>query len=257
MCDARDQNGTRLISVDPRFTVTCAQSDEWVPIRPGADTALIDGIINYVLQNTTLRRRLHPRYTVGPYLVDPRTRKWLRANEVIPGAKDDYVVFDESDNKIKAASDPSLKSPAIFGTHTAGGLQARTALQALADMAAKYTPEYTSKLTDVPATQVVALGKIWGSSKPLAVRVGFGLSHWYHGDLHMQALLTLQAITGNIGVHGGGVTTFAGGLTTTAFDLFDWWNPTGTSPTRVLEPMDFCDAVEKSKPFPVQAPPGS
>ena len=54
--------------------------------------------------------------------------------------------------------------------------------------------------------------ELWGTSKPLAVRVGFGLSHWYHGDLHMQALLTLQAITGNIGVHGGGVTTFAGGV---------------------------------------------
>jgi len=252
MCDARDQNGTQLVSVDPRFTVTAAQSDKWVPIRPGADTALIDGIINYVLQNGLYDADYIRRYTVGPYLVDPRTRKWLRASQVIPGAKDDYVIFDESDGKIKAASDPSLKTPAIFGTHAAGSLNAQTALQALADMAAKYTPEYTSNLTDVPAAQVVALGQLWGTSKPLAVRVGFGLSHWYHGDLHMQALLTLQAITGNIGIHGGGVTTFAGGLTTTAFDLFDWWNPTG-KPYTLLEPMDFCDAVEKGTPFPVRA----
>jgi molybdopterin-containing oxidoreductase family molybdopterin binding subunit len=192
---------------------------------------------------------------VGPYLIDPRTEKWLRAKDVIPGAKDDYVVFDESDHKVKAASDPSLKSPAVLGTHPVAGLKARTALQALADMAAKYTPEYTSKLTDVPASQVVALGKVWGSSKPLAVRVGFGLSHWYHGDLHMQALLTLQAITGNIGVHGGGVTTFAGGIAATfaPFDLFDFWAPKGTKIYTVLEPMDFCDAVEKGKPFPVKA----
>jgi len=68
----------------------------------------------------------------------------------------------------------------------------------------------------------------------------------------MQALLTLQAITGNIGVHGGGVTTFAGGLTTTAFDLVHWWNPTGTA-YPVLEPMDFCDAVLKDDPYPVRA----
>jgi molybdopterin-containing oxidoreductase family molybdopterin binding subunit len=96
---------------------------------------------------------------------------------------------------------------------------------------------------------------VWGSSKPLAVRVGFGLSHWYHGDLHMQAMLTLQAITGNIGVHGGGVTTFAGGIAATfaPFDLFDFWAPKGTSIYTLLEPMDFCDAVEKGKPFPVKA----
>ncbi len=61
------------------------------------------------------------------------------------------------------------------------------------------------------------------------MRAGFALSHWYCGDLTMQALLTLQALTGNIGVHGGGVTTFAGGLTTTAFDLPGFWAPKGTT----------------------------
>jgi anaerobic selenocysteine-containing dehydrogenase len=253
MCDARDQNGTKLISVDPRYTVTCAQSDDWVPIRPGADTALIDGIINYVMQNGLYDAEYIRKNTVGPYLVDPSSRKWLRAKDVIHGAKDDYVVFDVSDGKLKAASDPSLKTPAVLGTHTAGRIESPTALQLLSDMAAKYTPEYTSRLTDVPASQVVALAKLWGSSKPLAVRVGFGLSHWYHGDLHMQALLTLQAITGNIGVHGGGVTTFAGGITTSAFDFLDFWAPKGTKLYTLLEPMDFCSAVEESKPFPVKA----
>ena len=190
MCDARDQNGTRLISVDPRFTVTCAQSDEFVPIRPGADTALIDGIINQVFQNGTYDADYIRANTVGPYLIDPQDGKWLRANEVIAGAKDDYVVFDESDNKIKAAERPYPQDARDPGDASrSASLQARTALQALADMAAKYTPEYTEKLTDVPASQVVSLGQVWGSSKPLAVSVGFGLSHWYHGDLHMQALL--------------------------------------------------------------------
>jgi molybdopterin-containing oxidoreductase family molybdopterin binding subunit len=252
MCDARDQHGTQLVSVDPRFTVTSAACDEWLPIRPGADTALVDGVINYVLTHGLYDADYITRHTVGPYLVDPATKKWLRAKDVIKGAKDDYVVFDEADSTLKAASDPSLRRPALFGAHPAGGGRAKTALQALVDLVAKYTPEYTSSVTEVPASQIVALGRIWGSRKPLAVRVGFGLSHWYHGDLHMQALLTLQAITGNIGVHGGGVTTFAGGLTTTAFDLFNWWNPTGT-PYTVLEPMDFCDAALKDDPYPVRA----
>ncbi|MGD0592463.1 MAG: molybdopterin-dependent oxidoreductase [Acidimicrobiales bacterium] len=253
MCDARDASGTQLISVDPRFTVTCAASDEWLPIRPGADTALIDGIINYVLSNGLYDADYIRSYTVGPYLVDPSTKKWLRAKDVIAGAKDDYVVFDSSDGTLKAAGDPSVRDAAIFGTHPAGTMQAPTALQLLADMASKYTPEYTSKLTDIPASQVVALARTWGTQKPLAVRVGFGLSHWYHGDLHMQALLTLQAITGNIGVHGGGVTTFAGGITTTAFDFLNFWAPKGTTIYPLLEPMNFCDAVLKDDPYPVRA----
>ena len=251
MLDAR-QNGTQLISVDPRFTVTSAACDQWLPIRPGADTALLDGIINYVISHKLYDASYIRRYTVGPYLIDPRTKKWLRANTVIPGANDDYLVFDESDGKVKAASDPTARTPALFGTYTVDGLRARTAMQALADMAAKFTPEYTEKLTDVPASQIVSLARLWGTVKPFAVRVGFGLSHWYHGDLHMQALLTLQAITGNIGIHGGGVTTFAGGMTTTAFDFTAWWTPTGV-PYTVLEPMTFCDAVLKDDPYPVRA----
>jgi anaerobic selenocysteine-containing dehydrogenase len=257
MCDARDQNSTQLISVDPRFTVTSSACDEWLPIRPGSDTALIDGIINYILSHNLYDASYIRQYTVGPYLIDPNTGKWLRAKDVVGGGKDDYVVFDAADGKLKAASDMSLRDPALLGrhsvvTHGGGKISAPTALQALADMASKYTPEYTSKLTDIPAAQIVRLAQTWGTVKPFAVRVGFGLSHWYHGDLHMQALLTLQAITGNIGVHGGGVTTFAGGLTTTAFDLVHWWNPTGT-PYPVLEPMNFCDAVLSNDPYPVRA----
>ncbi|MGA7833860.1 MAG: molybdopterin-dependent oxidoreductase, partial [Acidimicrobiales bacterium] len=252
MLDARAQNGTQLISIDPRFTPTSAACDEWLPIRPGSDTALIDGVMNYIFLHKLYDSAYISSYTVGPYLVDPSTKKWIRAKDVIPGAKDDYVVYDESDHVVKAASDPSVKSPALLGTYTVGTKRAGTALQALADMVEKYTPEYTSKLTDIPESQIISLAKTWGTVKPLAVRVGFGLSHWYHGDLHMQALLTLQALTGNIGVHGGGVTTFAGGMCTAAFDLGPWWNPTGT-PYPVLEPMDFCDAVLKDDPYPVRA----
>ena len=34
MVDAREQNGTRSISIDPRFTATSAASDHWLPVRP-------------------------------------------------------------------------------------------------------------------------------------------------------------------------------------------------------------------------------
>ena len=253
MLDARSENNAKLISVDPRYTPTASSCDEWLPIRPGADTALIDGMMNHIIANKLYDAAYIRSYTVGPYLVDPDTKKWLRAADVIPGSSDDYVVFDESDGVVKAANDPTVKSPALLGVYTVGTKRAGTAFQALANMVEKYTPEYTSKLTDIPTTQIVSLAQTWGTVKPLAVRVGFGLSHWYHGDLHMQALLTLQAITGNIGIHGGGVTTFAGGMCTSAIDAGPWWNPPGTEMYTLLEPMNFCDAVLKDDPYPVRA----
>jgi molybdopterin-containing oxidoreductase family molybdopterin binding subunit len=157
----------------------------------------------------------------------------------------------DADGRVKSIA--SAKDPELFGTHETQGLQARTALQVLADAMAKYTPEYTATVTDLAPEQVVTLARLFAENRPAALRVGWGLSHWYHGDLTAQAHITLLALTGNIGVHGGGYTTFAGGLLTTAFDLPAWWAPEGTDMFSVLEPMEFCDAALEGNPYPVKA----
>ena len=244
MKDAQAQGAT-LIAIDPRFTATSAGSDAWLPIRPGTDTALIDAVINYVIQNKLFDAAYLRSYTVAPYLVT-QDQKWLRTGDVGLGG-DDYVVATAS-GKVAAAK--GVREPQLLGTFTAGSFQAPTALQVLADKVATYTPEYASSITDIPAADILTLAELWAGTHPVAVRAGFALSHWYRGDLTMQALLTLQALTGNIGVHGGGVTTFAGGLTTTAFDLPGFWAPEGTTMFTVLEPMQACEAMLNGKPHP-------
>lgn len=246
------KKGAKLVVVDPRFTPTSAAADLWLPIRPGADTALIDGVINYVITHKLYDEPYLRAYTVAPYLVHPDTGKLLRTTDIGLGGTADYVVID-SVGQPTAAGKSKLASAPLFGVHKVGNLSARTALQVLADTMAKYTPEHTAQLTDLTAEQVSTLAALVGGTRPVGIRAGFGLAHWYHGDLTMQALLTLQALTGNIGVHGGGVTTFAGGLTTTAFDLGGWWAPPGTTSYTVLEPMEACDAMLEGKPYPVRA----
>jgi molybdopterin-containing oxidoreductase family molybdopterin binding subunit len=248
MKDAQAQGAT-LIAIDPRFTATSAGSDAWLPIRPGTDTALIDAVINYVIQKKLFDAAYLRSYTVAPYLVNPKTRKWLRTGDV-GLAGDDYVVATAS-GKVAAAK--GVRAPQLLGTFKAGSFQAPTALQVLADKVAIYTPEHVSSITDIPAADILSLAKLWADTHPVAVRAGFALSHWYRGDLTMQALLTLQALTGNIGVHGGGVTTFAGGLTTTAFDLPGFWAPEGTTMFTVLEPMQACAAMLDNDPHPLRA----
>ena len=238
------RNGTTIVSIDPRFTPTSAKADVWLPIRPGADTALIDGIMNQVIQKHRYDAEYVKKYTVGPFLVHPGTKKFLRDE------KGHYLVAD-SDGQVKPIG--QAHDPELLGEHDAGGVAAKTAFQLLADEMAPYTPEKVASLTDLDPRQVLQLASLWTDNVPVGVRAGFALSHWYRGDLTMQALLTLQALTGNIGVHGGGVTTFAGGLTTTAFDLGNWWAPKGTEMFTVLEPMEACDAMLHGKPYPVRA----
>ena len=41
---ARERSNARMIVIDPRYTDTAAgREDEWIPIRPGTDAALVAG----------------------------------------------------------------------------------------------------------------------------------------------------------------------------------------------------------------------
>jgi len=46
---AQEENGAKIIHVDPRFTRTSAGADMYARIRPGTDAAFLNTMINYVL----------------------------------------------------------------------------------------------------------------------------------------------------------------------------------------------------------------
>jgi len=251
--DARQQKGMKLVAIDPRFTPTAAAADVWVPIRPGSDPALADGMIAYILDKKLFDEEYVRAYTVAPFLVDPDTKLFMRAKDAIPGgAEDKYVVWDDAESKLKASDDASLQKAALLGTYPVGQKQCRTALQVLADAVKQYTPEKTAELCDTSPETVVKLAEMFASAKPAAIKCGWGLSHWYRGDLTYQALLTLSALCGYIGVHGGGVTTFSGAIVTLAYDVPGWFFPDDKHYT-YLPPMAASDAMLEGKPYPVKA----
>ena len=177
------------------------------------------------------------RYTVGPFLVHPETKHFLREGKP-------YLVAD-ADGQVKPVD--HAKDPELYGMHQG----ARSAFAVGRRDGAVYAGE--GRGDDRPrGPPGPAFAELWTQNHPVAIRAGFALSHWYRGDLTMQALVTLQALMGNIGVHGGGISTFAGGLTTTAFDLRHL-APKGTELFTVLEPMEACDAMLEGKPYPVRA----
>ncbi len=47
--DMRDQNGTKIIVIDPRLTESAAKSDLWIPLRPGTDAALALAWLNVII----------------------------------------------------------------------------------------------------------------------------------------------------------------------------------------------------------------
>ncbi|MHA1973696.1 MAG: molybdopterin-containing oxidoreductase family protein [Candidatus Hodarchaeales archaeon] len=45
------ERGAKLIVVDPIFTPDAAKADQWIPIKPGGDTAFLLGMINHLITN--------------------------------------------------------------------------------------------------------------------------------------------------------------------------------------------------------------
>ncbi len=58
---ARQKSNARMIIIDPRYTDTGAgREDEWIPIRPGTDAALVNALA-YVLITEEYGRSAVPR----------------------------------------------------------------------------------------------------------------------------------------------------------------------------------------------------
>jgi molybdopterin-containing oxidoreductase family molybdopterin binding subunit len=244
--------GAKVVAIDPRYTSTATLSDEWYSIRPGTDGALalsmMNVIINEKLHNTTYILN----YTVGPFLVRQDTNLFLRQKDLAGGTSTKYMVYDTNSNSV-VPYDQSGIAPSLGGSFTAKGISLKPAFQLLMDLVNQYPPSVAERITGIAASDIQRLAEEFATRSPAAIKAGFGgISHWYYGDLTYRAMITLSAICGYIGVHGGGVTTYNGALLDAALDLGDWLNPDKLAYT-YLPPISFCDAVLEGKPFQVKA----
>ena len=63
---ARERSNARMIVIDPRYTDTAAgREDEWVPIRPGTDAALVAGIAWVLITENLVDQPFLDKYCIG------------------------------------------------------------------------------------------------------------------------------------------------------------------------------------------------
>ncbi|RCJ38411.1 oxidoreductase [Nostoc punctiforme NIES-2108] len=67
-----------------------------------------------------------------------------------------------------------------------------------------YTPEWAAIVTDVPALKIKLLAEAYAKTKPAAIFCNAGISHQLGAFDTYRCLTFLAAITGNIGINGGG-----------------------------------------------------
>ncbi|MBI4733403.1 MAG: molybdopterin-dependent oxidoreductase, partial [Rubrobacteridae bacterium] len=79
-----------------------------------------------------------------------------------------------------------------------------------------YSIRQLSKLSGVPADEIKMLSEMYGQIKPAAIICGWGLQRYQWGAELFRLIDALGAITGNIGISGGGVSHAKDG-----FEFFD------------------------------------
>jgi anaerobic dimethyl sulfoxide reductase subunit A len=142
------ESGTRIVLVDPRFSdTTDVIADQWVPIKPSTDAAMIIAMAYVIVQERLQDQEFLDRYTVGFH----RFREYLMGKE---------------------------------------------------DGVAK-TPDWAEAITGVPAATIRNLAEEYGTIKPSALIAGIAPGRTFIGEQYHRAAITLAAMTGNIGIHGG------------------------------------------------------
>jgi assimilatory nitrate reductase catalytic subunit len=73
------ERGAKIIVVDPRITPLARTCDLFLPVKPGRDVALFNGILHLMIEHHWLDQDFIDRYTVGFDSVSQSVRSWTPA----------------------------------------------------------------------------------------------------------------------------------------------------------------------------------
>ncbi len=253
--------GAKLVDIGLISDSTAKKADWWIPVKAGSDAALALAIISVIINETLFDEDYVAGHTNGPFLVRTDNGKFLRESDLFPeGDPQNYIYWDMASRQPKAIGPRTYEfpgsKPALFGTYKPHGVPCRPAFQLLANLANEHLPANVEEMTGVPAETVTKLAREYATAKPAAILIGFGLRYKNSGNAY-RAMNTLGAITGNIGVMGGG--TIMGGVTQGGFNApqlrlndFPIIFPTEARPLAIPMAQAF-QCMITGRPYPIKA----
>ncbi|MCG6535125.1 MAG: molybdopterin-dependent oxidoreductase, partial [Syntrophales bacterium LBB04] len=249
------QAGAKLVSISSLYTTTAALSDLWVPVNPGTDAALANAMLHVIIEEGLYDGDYIKRHSVGPLLVREDNGCFLRA-EGLPGSLETgFLVWDEETGSCRGMDNASR--PALLGRFEINGLACRPAFQLLKEKAGEYTPDRVTSLTGVPWATVAGLAREYANAKPAAICLGHGMTRYYHSSMGVRSVITLAALTGNIGVSGGGASSPSGVGYHLNVNSLAYTKPPGAPGKKRLpgakNDIIGWDAIRRGEPYPIKA----
>lgn len=230
------REGGRFISINPVRTGYSAIADEWVPIKPGTDGALILCLIRELIALGLYDREFLVQYSNAAQLINIDENSdefgmFLRTNdEVEEGCFDpmnEYWWDIESDAPVKTHTEGV--EPYLLGDFDFDGkTKVKPAFQLLKERVEEYTPKWAEDITGVPAETIkrlayemgitardekielpIAWTDTWGkehdtiTGNPVAFHSMRGTAAHSNGFQTIRALSILMSILGTIDRPGG------------------------------------------------------
>src|SRR3954454_23690559 len=193
-------DGAVLIHVDPRFTRTSAGADIYARIRPGADPAFLNTVINYILVNKLYDEDYVMTHTNALMLGDA---DFEFKDGLFSGYDEEKHTYNTktwgyqlgSDGKPRVAK--SLDDP-------------RSIFTRLKNFCSRYTLEAGERITGIPAAQIQQIAEQMAKHRPCTILYPLGMTQHPTAVQGIRGFPILQLLLGNIGKPGGGVNALRG-----------------------------------------------
>ena len=174
------RQGGRFVSINPVRTGYSAIADEWIPIRPGTDGALLMALSKVLIDEDLYDVEFVREYTNAGYLVnmdeaseehglfvyghsETRVNRFRRHDQLVWDAGTNRAVVNHTENA----------SPALAGDfRLPEGTPVRPAFALLKERLAGCTPEWAAEITGIAAEKIRSLAREMGNT---AVRQSFEL----------------------------------------------------------------------------------
>jgi anaerobic selenocysteine-containing dehydrogenase len=228
--------GGRFVSINPVRTGYSAIADEWVPIRPGTDGALLLALIQQIIGMGLYDREFLVRYTNAGQLVNSEAgsaQEGLFVPDptspvVNPQYPQNKLWWDRHSGRAVPTHTPGA-DPFLYGEFTLeDGTRVKPSFQLLEERVRDCTPEWASEITGIPVATIKSLAcemgivardqKIelpiawtdaWGmehdtvTGNPVAFHAMRGLAAHSNGFQTCRSLAILMSLLGTIDRPGG------------------------------------------------------
>jgi molybdopterin-containing oxidoreductase family molybdopterin binding subunit len=257
MAEARVK-GMKHVVIDPWMGMAAEKADEWVPIRPGTDTALVLGMINLLINEYGLYdAESLKHHTNAPYLIGP-DGFYLRDES------GKVQVWDAGEGRAKPYDDPTIQDFALEGSYTVRDTICRPAFMLLKEQVERYTPEWVSAITTIPPHTISRLAREFGEAarigstitlegktlpyRPVVVGYFKGSQGHRHATLAAMATELLREVVGASAVPGATLGTHARSLGHPETAKPQWGPKVGPDGLMVLD--TFAWPVASYNPYP-------